>query len=87
MPYTVQFAPPVAKDVESLPRETLERIRRKTAALADEPRPRGCEKLAGADDLYRVRVGDYRAVYQVRDADHAVLVLRIGHRREVYRRR
>jgi len=53
--------------------------------LADEPRPVGAVRLAGRDD-YRIRVGDYRIVYAVDDAERLVLVSRIAHRREVYRR-
>jgi mRNA interferase RelE/StbE len=53
--------------------------------LAVDPRPRGIVKLAGSDD-YRVRVGDYRIVYAVDDAEQVVIVARIAHRREVYRR-
>jgi mRNA interferase RelE/StbE len=53
--------------------------------LANAPRPPGCEKLAGAEDLYRIRVGDYRIVYQIQDEVLRVLVVKIGHRREVYR--
>jgi len=55
-------------------------------ALAQEARPAGCVKLAGSPDLYRIRVGDYRIVYQIKDNELLVLVLSIGHRREVYRR-
>jgi mRNA interferase RelE/StbE len=62
-----------------------ERIRDAIDALADEPRPHGVAKLAGRDD-FRVRVGDYRIVYAVDDAERTVLVARIAHRREVYRR-
>ena len=53
--------------------------------LASLPRPPGCDKLTGPEDLYRIRVGDYRIVYQVRDEVLLVLVVKIGHRREVYR--
>lgn len=62
-----------------------ERVREAIDALAVEPRPRGATKLVGTDD-FRVRVGDYRIVYAVEDADRTVLVARIAHRREVYRR-
>jgi mRNA interferase RelE/StbE len=62
-----------------------DRLRAAIDALAVEPRPRGAEKLAGRDD-YRIRVGDYRVVYAVDDRDRLVLVARIAHRREVYRR-
>ena len=53
--------------------------------LASQPRPPGSEKLFGPEDLYRIRVGDYRIVYQIRDEELLVSVLKIGHRREVYR--
>jgi len=53
--------------------------------LANNPRPFGSDKLAGPEELYRVRVGDYRIVYQIQDEALLVLVVKIGHRREVYR--
>ena len=53
-------------------------------SLAGDPRPSGCRKLAGTSDRYRVRVGDYRIVYRIDDGKVTVLVLLIGHRREVY---
>jgi mRNA interferase RelE/StbE len=53
--------------------------------LAADPRPSGCKKLAGNTDYYRIRVGDYRVLYEVSDRDVLVLVIKIGHRREVYR--
>jgi mRNA interferase RelE/StbE len=53
-------------------------------ALSDDPRPHGSRKLAGTSDRYRIRVGDYRIVYRVDDGKVTVLVLVIGHRREVY---
>jgi mRNA interferase RelE/StbE len=62
-----------------------DRIRAAIDDLAVEPRPRGAVKLVGRDD-YRVRVGDYRVVYAVDDLERLVLVARIAHRREVYRR-
>jgi mRNA interferase RelE/StbE len=55
------------------------------SALADEPRPVGSKRLAGSDDLYRIRVGAYRVVYRVEDDVLLVLVLKLGHRRDVYR--
>ena len=54
-------------------------------ALADEPRPAGCEKLAGAEGRYRIRQGQFRIVYGVDDATRTVEVVKVGHRREVYR--
>ena len=61
------------------------RLRRAIETLRLEARPPGSVKLAGAPDLYRLRVGDYRIVYQVRDFELIVLVLSVGHRREIYR--
>jgi mRNA interferase RelE/StbE len=62
------------------------RLRTAIDDLAQNARPSGCVKLAGEPDLYRVRVGDYRVVYQVNDTRLTLLVLLIGHRRDVYRR-
>lgn len=61
------------------------RLRNAIDDLQENARPSGCVKLAGEPDLYRIRVGDYRIVYQVNDAQVKVLVLSIGHRREIYR--
>ncbi len=63
----------------------LDRVRDAIDALALQPRPAGAVKLAGRDD-HRIRVGDYRVVYAVDDGDRVVIVARIAHRREVYRR-
>jgi mRNA interferase RelE/StbE len=62
------------------------RLRAAIDNLEQNARPSGCVKLAGEPDLYRIRVGDYRIIYQVNDLKLTVLVLAIGHRREVYRR-
>lgn len=86
MSHRVIVTPVPAKFLARLRDETLKR--RLTAAmrtLESDPRPPGCVKLQGADELYRVRVGDYRIVYQVQDAILVVLVVQIGHRREIYR--
>jgi mRNA interferase RelE/StbE len=61
------------------------RLITKISALADDPRPPGCEKLSGERDLYRVRQGDYRIVYSIADRILTVEIIKIGHRREVYR--
>jgi mRNA interferase RelE/StbE len=63
---------------EPRPHETID-------VLANEPRPHGCTKLSGTRNLYRVRIGDHRIVYQVIDDRLLVLVVDIGHRREIYR--
>ena len=62
------------------------RIVKSLHGLEDNPRPPGCVKLQGNEELYRVRAGDYRIVYQIRDTVLLVLVVQIGHRGEIYRR-
>ena len=83
--YEVRLVPAAAREFRRLYGPVRERVRVAVDALARDPRPIGCAKLAGRDD-YRIRVGDYRIVYAVDDADCLVVVARIGHRREVYRR-
>ena len=86
MPYTVSIKPKAEKYLAALRDVRLyQRLREEIAALAENPRPPGCVKLQGESELYRVRVGDYRIVYQIRDAVLTVLVVQIGHRREIYR--
>ena len=87
MAYTVQVQTTAARELAALPRSAQARVRAKIDALAGDPRPPGCAKMAGEDDLYRIRVGDYRVIYAVHDDVLLVIVVRIGHRREVYRRR
>ena len=82
--YRVLFAASVRKDLKPLPAIDVRRIMERIAALADDPRPPGCEKLS-LKERYRVRQGDYRIVYSVDDVDVIVLVVKVGHRRDVYR--
>lgn len=85
MKYTVRLDPRTRKALDRLPGDMRGRVVRKLQALEDDPRPPGVEKLTGPEDLYRVRVGDWRIVYAIRDRELVVIVIRIGHRREVYR--
>ena len=85
MSYTVLLESRVRKTLERLPAEIHGRILRKLEALQESPRPVGVEKLTGPEGLYRVRVGEWRIVYAIRDRALVVIVIRIGHRREVYR--
>ena len=71
--------------MRNLPKDILPRIDTAIRALAQEPRPKGCIQMAGHSDTYRIRVGDYRILYRIQDDVLVVLVVRIGHRREVYR--
>jgi mRNA interferase RelE/StbE len=77
---------PLARSaLAALPVRERTRVGRRIDALALDPRPRGCKKLQGEGDIYRVRAGDFRIVYAVRDALLLVLVVKVGNRRDVYR--
>jgi mRNA interferase RelE/StbE len=69
-----------------LERPTQVRIAHAIDSLADDPRPRGAVKLAGDQDFYRLRAGDYRIIYSITDEKLIVLVIAVGHRRDIYRR-
>ncbi|HZL95289.1 MAG TPA: type II toxin-antitoxin system RelE/ParE family toxin [Vicinamibacterales bacterium] len=84
--YELVFRKSVAKDLRRFPNDDVARILERIRALADDPRPPGCEKLSGLE-RYRVRQGVYRIVYEVQDSQLVVLVVKIGHRRDVYRAR
>jgi len=82
--FELRFKPTVAKDLRGIPKTEVRRLLKRIQALGDEPRPAGCEKLTGRD-LYRIRQGVYRIVYSVDDAAIVIEVIKLGHRRDVYR--
>jgi mRNA interferase RelE/StbE len=86
MAYRLEYQPGVLRSLERFPRQVQKRIVERLESLRDNPRPPGSVKLAG-EDAYRVRVGDYRIIYAIYDDRLVVLVIDIGHRGEVYRRR
>ena len=83
-PYLVRVKASTERELRGIPRNDLKRIDRRIRALAHEPRPPGCEKLAG-EAAYRLRQGDFRIIYTVDDENRVVEVVKIGPRREVYR--
>lgn len=85
MAYLIETELKVIKQVGDLQREMQKRVNDRVKALADDPRPPGVEKLEGFSDAYRIRVGVYRVVYTVDDAREIITVVRVGHRRDVYR--
>jgi mRNA interferase RelE/StbE len=85
MSYQIEFSKRAAKQFKALTLDIQQRLQPKIDALGEEPRPSGVVKLEGEDELYRIRIGDYRVVYQIQDQILQVLVLRVGHRRAVYR--
>ncbi|HEY7061569.1 MAG TPA: type II toxin-antitoxin system RelE/ParE family toxin [Chloroflexota bacterium] len=82
--YELIVKPSVAKDLRSIPRTDVRRILARIEALRDDPRPPGAEKLS-AQERYRIRQGNYRILYTVADAVLTVEVVKVGHRRDVYR--
>jgi mRNA interferase RelE/StbE len=71
--------------MRKMPRDILRRIDAAMIALARNPRPPGTKKLRAQDDRYRIRVGDYRVIYEVDDAQLLILIVDVGHRKDVYR--
>ena len=82
--YEIFFKESVWKDLRKVPKNDLRRILSRLERLASDPRAEGCEKLAG-HDLYRVRQGRYRIVYSIQDNRLTIWVIKIGHRKDVYR--
>jgi mRNA interferase RelE/StbE len=82
--YSVFVLPRVQRALAALPREGYERVKTAIANLAGNPRPVGCRKLAGRDG-WRIRVGNYRIIYDIDDPIQSITVLDVGHRRDVYR--
>ena len=87
MTYGIEFKPAAARDLKRLPIAAAKRVARAIDRLGTEPRPRGVKKLQGKAEhvFYRVRVGDYRVIYQVHDDQVLVLVVRIADRKDAYR--
>ena len=85
--YRLLIKTSAAKEIEAMgTKRDRQRIVGRIRSLAAEPGPAGCEKLAGLTSLFRIRQGEYRVLYSVDDADHVVEIVKVGHRREVYRK-
>ena len=84
--YKVELHKSCTKDLKKIPQTNKKQIQKSILALANTPRPEGFKKLKGAKDpLYRIRCGDYRVVYTIRDKVLLVIVIEIGHRKDIYR--
>jgi len=83
--YQIVFARSAAKELEALPKRIAARVLGRIESLAVEPRPTGCRKLAASDNLWRIRVGEYRVIYGVDDARRIVDITALRHRRDAYR--
>jgi len=82
--YKVSFKRSVEKDFEAIPKKELKRILHRIEMLREDPRPSGCEKLTG-QERYRVRQGRYRILYSIQDRELSVWVVKVSHRKDVYR--
>ena len=84
--YRLLVKPSAAKEIEAIgTKRDRQQIVRRIQTLGAEPRPAGCERLAGHSTLFRVRQGRYRVIYTVNEAQRAVEIVKVGHRREVHR--
>ena len=84
--YDVEFTPAAERQFAKLPRTARPLVAAAIVALASNPRPQGCSKLTGVENLWRVRVREFRIVYEIVDARLVVTVVRVGSRKDVYRR-
>jgi len=84
--HTVELAPAAKRQLRKLARSIQERVVRRLEKLEKDERPPGVEKMEGDESTYRIRMGEYRIVYEAQEKVPVVLVLKGGHRREVYRR-
>lgn len=82
--YEIVLRPSVLKDVRNIPEKDLQRINSRILELATEPRPWGCVKLSG-EEYYRIRIGDYRVVYEISDRVLLVTVIKVGQRGGIYK--
>lgn len=82
--FSIYFKDSVRKDLDAIPKTDLQRIMERIGTLSVNPRPPGCEKLSG-QEKYRLRQGSYRIIYSIQDFEMTVWVVKVGHRREVYR--
>ena len=85
MRYTVEFTVSAAREFRALDRQMQRRISVKVAELAEDPFPPSVRKFQGEEDHWRIRVGDYRVIYRLDRRRVVIVIVRIGHRREVYR--
>lgn len=85
MTYQVEITPAAKRQIKKLVKQTQELIIQRLEQLAENPRPSGVLKMEGEENLYRVRVADYRIIYEIQDQVFLVIVVKVGHRGDVYR--
>ena len=85
MQYKIELTRAARRGLASLPKNIAKRLDDCILKLAENPYPTGCIKLEGSEDLWRVRIGNYRIIYQIEDNRLVVVVVKVGHRRDIYR--
>lgn len=85
MTYQVEIVPAAKRQIKKLVNQTQELIIQRLEELAENPRPHGVLKMEGEENLYRIRVGDYRIIYKIQDRVLLIVVVKVGHRGDVYR--
>jgi len=83
--YAIEFARSARRELEKLPRRLIDRILPKIESLSVNPRPNGCRKIEGAENLWRIRVGDYRVIYGIDDVRRVVDIVVVRHRTDAYK--
>ena len=83
--YSIEISRTAEKQLKELPSDDRRRVARRMVALGDDPYPPGSRKLTGYDDVFRIRVGTYRVLYSVEGRRLTIIILKIGHRKDVYR--
>ena len=83
--YKIYFVKSARKELEKLQLKSASRIINKIELLSKSPRPKGCKKLQGPDDLWRIRIGDYRIIYSINDKKQLIEIMIVRHRSEAYK--
>ena len=83
--YKIEISATAERQLKKIRREDHVSILRSISLLGGDPRPDGCRKMSGYDDIYRIRIGKYRVIYEIDGKRIIVIILKIGHRREIYR--
>jgi mRNA interferase RelE/StbE len=83
--YRIEFSPTAESQFKKLPKEVQGRLKHRIDSLTENPFPKGMKKLSAEENFYRLRIGDYRIIYQVQGKALLILILKLGHRKNVYR--
>ncbi|MBN8422792.1 MAG: type II toxin-antitoxin system RelE/ParE family toxin [Verrucomicrobia bacterium] len=84
MSYSLEFRPAALRELRKLPRDVSDQLFRVFEKLAENPRPPGCLKMKGGSGFWRVRWGSYRVIYDIQDSKLVVLIVDVGHRKDIY---